>query len=183
MPQNHTAITHCHFIRVEIFISVVHLSEPWHYNDGRLFYHGSLCIQQLLSNFSLSEHKKQVYAFSARNHLTPSLFHTHEVYHSEDLSEWTAAWWGKRIILPTTQKPPWKCESPPVCCHNDFRTMLTAPPTCHRQVKDVNTPRLFDRVRKKKGAWKEREGEKKSERMEEREWVSAVPWYSQTSSN
>lgn len=43
--------------------------------------------------------------------------------------------------------------------------MLTAPPTCHRQVKDVNTPRLFDRVRKRRGHEK-----KERRRKRVREW-------------
>lgn len=65
-------------------------------------------------------------------------------------------------------KAVWKCESPPIHCHNDFRVLLTAPPTCHHQVKDVNTPRLFDRARKEKRDMKRRR-ERQGERPEERE--------------
>lgn len=129
--------------------------------------------------------------FNALNHPTLSLRlervkgrvrrggYSQEVYRFKDLNEWTAGWWSKRTFQPITQKTGWKCESPPIHCNNAFRVLLTAPPTCHHQVKDVNRPRLFDRARKEKGTWKEGERERQGERLEEREWISAVAWYSQ----
>ena len=43
--------------------------------------------------------------------------------------------------------------------HFHFRVLLTAPPTCHHLVRDVNTPGLLDRARmggKKRGDMKRR---------------------------
>lgn len=47
--------------------------------------------------------------------------------------------------------------------HFHFRVLLTAPPTCHHLVKDVNTPRLLDRARKeRKGGNMKRRGKRET---------------------